>query len=880
MTQRQSTHVPAVRTETEKGLGITQRSCPLNFSWSGDVRKRYTDFLVYEIRKDGTVLHLNDFDLNAAAEEQQRKYTNGKNPQAKSEEPTAPKPAAAKIEQPVQPISEICEADRLVLAGLINEAVTSKLIEFDQKVQAKKPIISTGRNVAFDPITDRTQRATVHQEIRRIFSGRIETVADNVGVITASPSRWAMSNRAGGRQGGRDNNGRHLRDQALSFAKLGGEFLHFTLYKENKDTMDAINTIARLLKIKASNFSFAGTKDRRAGTVQRISVYRQRAANMLWLNSRLLNVKLGDFKHETRPLQLGQHGGNEFVITIKNCMPSGGGADRSVQQRAALIQQSVECGLAYLKHNGYINYYGLQRFGTHAIGTHLLGMKVLKGDYEGVIEDILHVDEETTQSVLNNNHKNFGSGNDANNRDDYFRAKSILMWKGTKNAEKALEGLPKRFSSEAAIIRHLGKSPKDFMGAILSITRGMRMMYIHAYQSYVWNYMATRRWSEYGNKVVEGDLVLLGDDSDKPPSEDSSGSESVSDLDDDSYYAQAHLVTAEDIASNKYNIFDVVLPTPGYDVMYPRNVIGDSYVSFMKNEENGGMDPYDMRRRHKEFSLSGNYRHVIGRFITEPQYGIRLYSDDTKQMYPTDLDFCNHKKALEKAKGRRRPPSPTTPRLAHWGHFANNAEAYDDVMAADRRRKASQEPVSDGVVVTNETWVETGLDGSSKRVKLAQHDHQFKTETEDSSNGFPMDTSRPPIEADASLTAVEDNTGVAEISSKANSDTVMNVSPEDPHSWYGAGISAIPRSDPKAPANTENDETGTSSSNTKVAGVEVPVLRAPSDNPISSPNTSTLDFGDNQDANKIAVILKFQLKTSNYATVVLRELMGTTVELA
>ncbi|MCV5132663.1 hypothetical protein OFL98_28675, partial [Escherichia coli] len=87
---------------------------------------------------------------------------------------------------------------------------------------------------------------------------------------------------------------------------------------------------------------------------------------------------------------------------------------------------------------------------------------------------------------------------------------------------------------------------------------------------------------------------------------------------------QARSLTHEHIASGKYIIFDVVLPTPGYDVIYPRNVFGKAYVDFMKKTENGGLDPYDMRRRQKEFSLSGNYRHLLGRVIGEPQYAIRV----------------------------------------------------------------------------------------------------------------------------------------------------------------------------------------------------------------------------------------------------------------
>ena len=41
----------------------------------------------------------------------------------------------------------------------------------------------------------------------------------------------------------------------------------------------------------------------------------------------------------------------------------------------------------------------------------------------------------------------------------------------------------------------------------MSIQRNMRLMYVHAYQSFVWNTVAGKRWEVYGNKTVEGDLV-------------------------------------------------------------------------------------------------------------------------------------------------------------------------------------------------------------------------------------------------------------------------------------------------------------------------------------------------------------------------------------
>ncbi|KAL2133178.1 hypothetical protein VTI74DRAFT_2786 [Chaetomium olivicolor] len=976
MSQRPGTHVPAVRVETEKTLGITQRSAAVGFAWTGDIRKRYTDFLVNEIRKDGTVLHLRDY------EEDEVPQSQGLNDR---------KPSAANLKAENKPkVLHISDDARKVVVDLLGESVAEKLIELDENVQAKKQLAPQERTVAFDAVTDRAKRGTIHQAIRRIFRSRIETVADGEGVIKATPAKWALSNRAASQNWGarRDNN--RFRDQGREFTELGGEYLHFTLYKENKDTMDAVNTIARLLKIKASNFGFAGTKDRRAGTVQRISVYRQKASNLIWLNTRIPNVKVGDFEYSKEPLQLGQHGGNEFVITLKNCEPLMGGENCSLVQRMKTIQKAVECGLTYLKHHGYINYYGLQRFGTYSIGTHLLGMKILKGDYEGFIDDVLHVDDDLIKEVLSNVPPAFGTGRDfQNTRDDQNRARAITTWKTTKNAQQALEFLPKRFSSETAIIRHLGKNQKDFTGAVLSITRGMRMMYVHAYQSYVWNFVATRRWSKYGAKVIEGDLVLVTGSRCRDHSDDEEFNP-YDDNDDDNIYAQAQALTAADVASGKYTIFDVVLPTPGYDVLYPQNDIGEYYVEFMGKPENGSLNPYDMRRKQREFSLSGNYRPLIGRLIGDPQYAVRAYRDDLEQMYPTDLDYALQKKNAEKAAKLRAqaPKAQADPAVGRWAHFAQNPTAYDNAIDGERRRKADEEaPRDNAIPVTNETWVQTCVDGSSKRVKIARHYQQIDDQTNkdvahgdaptttpslmiedaDDDSGrtpFPVGNGAPLTEntqeasphriftdgpfrmiplpkgaiPTSGIRGVSDSyyaetgkipyfgplpTGPDTQTIVAAADTTLaqqpasevqpkpsgplsltditNISPntadnqagdavagaQQPHppallpqanstspdamDWYGVNLPKLPIMD------LSNLEDNASNDTEVVNGVRLPKLHTASDNPLSSDveiDEASLTPG----ADKIAVILKFQLKASNYATIVLRELMGTTAE--
>jgi hypothetical protein len=43
-----------------------------------------------------------------------------------------------------------------------------------------------------------------------------------------------------------------------------GKWLTFTLAKEGKDTMEAVNVLSKFLRRKPATFSYAGTKDRRA----------------------------------------------------------------------------------------------------------------------------------------------------------------------------------------------------------------------------------------------------------------------------------------------------------------------------------------------------------------------------------------------------------------------------------------------------------------------------------------------------------------------------------------------------------------------------------------------------------------------------------------
>lgn len=460
--------------------------------------------------------------------------------------------------------------------------------------------------------------------------------------ITAAPNRHNNSSK-----GFRGGSGKPQKDRA-TWEELGGPYLHFTIYKENKDTMEVVSFLARQMKMNGKAFQFAGTKDRRGVTVQRACVLKVYADRLAQLNKTLRNAQLGDFEYRQHGLALGDLEGNEFVITLRDCTFPGTDSGESAVVRANKL---VGQALHDLRERGYLNYYGLQRFGTFATGTHTVGIKMLQGDFKGAIDAILHFSPGALAGV--------DPGSQVISSDDKARAEAINIFQTTRKVTEGLDKLPRKFSAESNVIRSLGRSRTDFLGALQTIPRNLRLMYVHAYQSLVWNHAASERWRLYGDRVVEGDLIITNQ-SDKndeeevdadgevivvPQAEDSSTA--VEDM-----FTRARPLSADEAASGMYTVFDVVLPLPGFDVVYPENEMTEFYKRFMGSEQGGGLDPFDMRRKWKDVSLSGSYRKLLSRPGASSSFEIKSYSQDDQQFVQTDLDRLTGKTLEE--------PSPPT----------------------------------------------------------------------------------------------------------------------------------------------------------------------------------------------------------------------------
>lgn len=614
--------------------------------------------------------------------------------QTSSETATETKPAA----QP-EPANEVSPEDATILEGLTDQRFSQELIEVYKA--GSGPDNDKRKSVTSEPMDDRTKRGQVHQEIRRIFKSRIDTNTSDDGAIIATliPPRKPNSKKRG-RGGGREE-------------KPAGEYLHFTLFKENRDTMDAVNQISRFLKVKPQVIGYAGTKDRRASTVQRCSVRYMRPRNLAGINGRLWGVSTGDYEYADKPIYLGQLLGNEFVIAIKSCQMVCESSDEPIAQQVEKLKKNVDSALSHMNEHGWINYFGHQRFGTHEVGTHQVGQLILGDKYEEAVKSLLHYDEEIAQKAEADE-----IPEEPSKRDEYLRNQACMLFLTNKDVDRAIRIMPRRFSAENSIFRHLNRqgaqSRRDFIGSLVHITRGLRSMYLHAYQSYVWNHAASRRWELHGESVIAGDLIIAPTETTPLVSgQDQDGDDIINPVEDDEDTpVRARPLTAEEAASGSYTIFDIVLPTPGYDVVYPENDIGEFYKEFMGRDENGNLDPYKMRRMRREFSLPGRYRKIMNRFLATPSAEVRAYSDDTEQMHPTDLDNIKASKGANRKRSREDAESDSTVKktkvegstdveMAEASGQAADAEAAtaENASAPTEATPVVQEPSKVAVVV-------------------------------------------------------------------------------------------------------------------------------------------------------------------------------------
>lgn len=580
----------------ESNVGITCFISKLP-GFRGILKQRYSDFIVNEVDLDGNVVHLTSLVAPAEiAEEKEIKIT----------------------DQPDRSYATEIESFR-ALAG---DSDADSLKAFIDQINSGSE--DSVAHITLSPSSDKSHRTAMHNFFKEKLKFLVTDTVD--GPDTSSKSIRVRLNSGGTTGRGRNSKKRKERGDK-SYDSRGsnnwpehlGKFLRFHLYKENKDTQEAIGLIGKMLGIQPQSFGFAGTKDKRSISTQRVTLYKLRASRLAALNERLIGIKIGDFCHVNEGLLLGQLYGNRFTITLRGVI--------------ADSDESVKASADGLEKHGFINYFGLQRFGSGSVPTHLIGATLFRGEWKAAVSMILDPRE---------------------GEKDYIR-EVREYYKESDDIEGTLKQLPRHLVAERAILQCLKKSPGNYLLALKAIPRTLRMMYVHSYQSYLWNHAASMRVQKYGiDRVVLGDLVQCKEEYTRKITEVSNSEfedESCNDtfdcnhLDDISDTTASEVksnlvkaITQEDLLAGDYTVDDVVLPLPGSRVIYPLNDIGKVYHDLAKKDDISLIESVHSVKEFSLTSMTGAYRRVFQK-PQDFEWEMLTYSDGNIPLAETDLDI-------------------------------------------------------------------------------------------------------------------------------------------------------------------------------------------------------------------------------------------------
>ena len=256
----------------------------------------------------------------------------------------------------------------------------------------------------------------------------------------------------------------------------GGRYLVLDVEKTNWDTHHLIREMARKLRISQKRFGWAGTKDKRAVTSQRISIMSLDESELTKIN--LPDLKIRVLGRTNRAVGLGDLLGNSFRITIRElCCPDPVG-------RMTGITEEIE------KQSGVTNYFGVQRFGDRRPVTHKVGEALARGKIEEAVFIYLALpfpDE-------------LPSTRDAREK----------LWVN-RDIPAALKEFPEYLHYELAMLNYLVEHPGDYAHSFDVLSVNLKRLFVHAYQSYLFNRILSSRLAAAMplDRAVEGDVVCF-----------------------------------------------------------------------------------------------------------------------------------------------------------------------------------------------------------------------------------------------------------------------------------------------------------------------------------------------------------------------------------
>jgi len=242
------------------------------------------------------------------------------------------------------------------------------------------------------------------------------------------------------------------------------QYLHCTMQKTNVDVQNAIKSLALNQKFGKTKIGFAGLKDKRGITCQRISFFEPNLEQLM--KFKYNQIKLFDCSWANEKIELGDLKGNAFTIIIRDIDLS----EEDIKEVLTKFQNEIS--------NGIPNYFGEQRFGGIRQITHQVGKLFFEG--------------KTKEAVL----LYLSKTNDKED-EDIKEARELAGQEQYLESFKKFKG--NEFRYERAILNSLIKEPNDFVKAFQQLPHNLMILFVHAYQSFLFNKYLDLRAKTFGN---------------------------------------------------------------------------------------------------------------------------------------------------------------------------------------------------------------------------------------------------------------------------------------------------------------------------------------------------------------------------------------------
>ncbi|MBN3298387.1 PUS7L protein, partial [Amia calva] len=441
------------------------------------------------------------------------------------------------------------------LCRLVSEEESEDFFRFlDAKVQ--------DATFTFKPDDDKEHRKAVHHFVSKHFGKLVETKSFTA-VDSGGQQKASITVRF------RERNKPSKKRKAADTQEDDVIYTGFTLQKENLETLEAISYLAKALGVLPSDFTYAGIKDKRAITYQSMVVKKVSPERLRQMSAEFQKkgIHIHHIHPVSQPLRLGRLKGNHFDIIVRDVRAHSGDCTSDLKQ---LVQEALD----NVKAKGFVNYYGPQRFGTaQSVQADQIGLALLKEEMVMAVKLFFTPEE----------------GSDPQNK-----AKQHFLQ--TEDAKESLALMPEHKVRERLMLRALNRYGVGQEGCTrgwLSIPHSMRVFYVHAYCSRVWNEAVAFRLRQFGDRVVKGDLVWS-------TLEDKEGSKPS--------LCQVHTVSAEEEAEHIYKLHQVVLPMPGNTIKYPDNKVG---IWYRERFAKDGLQSCRFRVTPLKLNIPGCYRALL-----------------------------------------------------------------------------------------------------------------------------------------------------------------------------------------------------------------------------------------------------------------------------